>query len=373
MTSVEANPNLGMLTVRAQPGRVNSISVTQQLNRLIIHDSRDTVRASATCDAVDPQTVVCPARAIFQVVIDAGDLNDEITFDAADEFEVLTGRLIGGPGDDVLVLGPNATTGHLFGGQGNDVLKGGRASDFLEGGAGADEFTGGDGVDFADYRSRETPIVVSIDNIQDDGAAGERDNVHTDVENVIGGSSDDVLAGSHSDNNLDGGPGRDRLFGDLGDDALTGGLGSDSLNGGPGSDELFGAEGDDFLEGGSGTDSDFFEGGDGTDSVSYSGRPDDITADNNGQFDDGGGAGTEKDNVRQTVEAIHGGDGNDRLRIAAPDSAVVGNALTGGAGDDRLIVRDGGPRDIADGGPGTNSCIIDPEDKPVDCDPLRHQ
>ncbi|WP_020390848.1 calcium-binding protein [Kribbella catacumbae] len=353
--------------MKAQAGRVNNISVTQKEDRLIVHDTRDTVAASPTCTTIDAQTVACPSRGIFHVIIDAGDLNDQVTFDAADEFEALTGTLLGGPGDDVLALGPSATTGHLFGGQGNDLLKGGKSNDFLDGGEGADEFSGGGGTDFADYSNRDAPVVVKIDDTANDGKSGEGDNVHTDVENVIGGLSDDVLVGSRSNNNLNGGPGRDQLFGELGDDALTGGLGDDSLNGGPGSDDLFGAEGDDSLEGGSGTDSDFFEGGDGADTVSYSNRPDDIVADNNGQFDDGGNAGNERDNVRPTVESIRGGAGNDKLSITAPGSALVRNVLSGDRGNDRLVVRDGGPRDIAEGGPGTNSCVIDPDDKATDC------
>ena len=57
---------------------------------------------------------------------------------------------------------------------------------------------------------------VTIDDLADDGGdadgpAGARDNVATDVENLVGGDGDDTLAGSAGRNDLNGGPGADSL------------------------------------------------------------------------------------------------------------------------------------------------------------------
>src|SRR4029434_6559459 len=78
-------------------------------------------------------------------------------------------------------------------------------------------------------------VTVILDDIANDGELGEGDNVHADVENVIGGNGDDKLEGSAANNVLRGGNGND---------TLSGNAGNDTLDGGAGSDELFGNAGD---------------------------------------------------------------------------------------------------------------------------------
>ena len=56
------------------------------------------------------------------------------------------------------------------------------------------------------------------------------------IENAVGGSGNDSLAGNAAANRLDGGAGADVLAGMDGDDSLTGGTGNDQINGGPGTD-----------------------------------------------------------------------------------------------------------------------------------------
>ena len=56
------------------------------------------------------------------------------------------------------------------------------------------------------------------------------------MENVVGGSGNDVLTGDGSDNDLRGGPGSDNLFGESGSDFLQAGAGKDFLTGGSGRD-----------------------------------------------------------------------------------------------------------------------------------------
>ena len=56
------------------------------------------------------------------------------------------------------------------------------------------------------------------------------------IENAIGGSGDDTIAGNQANNALAGSPGSDRLFGSVGNDILDGGPGADLMDGGGGND-----------------------------------------------------------------------------------------------------------------------------------------
>src|SRR5439155_24045339 len=109
--------------------------------------------------------------------------------------------------------------GNLRGGRGSDALNGGNNNDVMTGGPGADVFNGGAGIDTADYHEAHSPLAVSLDNLNNDGAVGdathpaEHDNVHGDVENITGGSGNDKLIGNASNNRLVGGPGNDSLTG----------------------------------------------------------------------------------------------------------------------------------------------------------------
>lgn len=128
----------------------------------------------------------------------------------------------GDAGDDVVV-----------GNEGNDELRGGDGNDRLQGVYGTDDVSGGWGIDTADYSERFLPISADIDDVADDGAPGELDNIRGDVENLYGGLEDDTLIGNDGPNGLNGGLGDDTLLGLGGDDTLTGGL---LCNGGPGVD-----------------------------------------------------------------------------------------------------------------------------------------
>ena len=107
------------------------------------------------------------------------------------------GFLIGGRGNDRLFAGAgrdymqgNAGNDLLDGGEGRDRLDGGADDDTLVGGTGPDEFIGRSGTDVADYSARtDRPIRVTLDNVFNDGADGEGDNVRDDIEQVLGADS----------------------------------------------------------------------------------------------------------------------------------------------------------------------------------------
>ncbi|MTD44460.1 hypothetical protein GKE82_09190 [Conexibacter sp. W3-3-2] len=109
-------------------------------------------------------------------------------------------------------------------------------------------FLGGSGTDTVTYETRTTPMTVTIDDVADDGAPGEADNVRAENENVLGGSSTDTITGGDGPNRIEGGDGGDTLSGRGGDDTLLGGPGTDTLTGGTGTDTLLGDAGDDTLE-----------------------------------------------------------------------------------------------------------------------------
>jgi Ca2+-binding RTX toxin-like protein len=181
------------------------------------------------------------------------------------EVQLKTITVNGNAGNDVIDCGGlSATDGHavavtLNGGDGNDILSGGAGNDLLIGGAGADklygndgddrldggtsgdDMWGGSGVDTVDYSMRTAAVTVTLaDNLANDGEAGiyEKDNAHSDIENVVGGSGSDTITGNASDN---------VLIGNAGNDTLRGGNGADTLNGGSGADKLYGENGNDFL------------------------------------------------------------------------------------------------------------------------------
>jgi Ca2+-binding RTX toxin-like protein len=113
------------------------------------------------------------------------------------------------------------------------------------------EVNGDGGTDVLSYSLYTTPIQVDLAQ----GTATDLGGV-TNVENVWGGSGDDILLGDEGANQLDGGIGNDALVGRGGEDNLAGGMGRDLLIGGLGSDTLHGGPGEDILIGGSTTHDD---------------------------------------------------------------------------------------------------------------------
>jgi Ca2+-binding RTX toxin-like protein len=145
------------------------------------------------------------------------------------------------------------------------------------------------------------------------------------------------------------GSGSDVLNGEAGDDVLRGGPGADVLSGGAGRNQMFGENGNDTMTGG--FDADVFDGGFGTDSVSYAGRAANLDITLDGRANDGETKFvsqpapfppllqvSEGDDVRENVENVVGGAGNDTIMAG---STSLNNVFDGGAGDDRLEGRGG--------------------------------
>lgn len=161
--------------------------------------------------------------------------------------------LMGQAGDDTLAgLDGNDTlygdggNDYLMGGDGDDALFGGDGDDTLDGGLGVDSFDGGDGVDTADFSYNTMSWTLNLATGQ---AVAEDNTTETlvSIENLVGGSSDDILIGDSGDNVLAGLGGNDTLRGGAGDDVMEGGDGDDTFEGQGGTKWITTGAGNDII------------------------------------------------------------------------------------------------------------------------------
>lgn len=244
-----------------------------------------------------------------------------------------------------------------FGGAGSDTLRGpatpptsilGGARNFLPGEAGGDTLVGGPGpADIAYYRERTAGVAVSIDEVADDGEAGEADNVLSAVERITTGAGDDTITGNAADSILIAGAGNDTISGGAGDDGIDAEAGTDTLAGGEGDDDLYPG----FAVAGRPDGADTITGGPGVDyAATYAeGRapdyaPLDVTIRLNDAADDG--LASEGDNYHSDIEDVTSlRGGNDTLTgtgaINVLSTAGGADSLSGEAGNDIFFSGDG--------------------------------
>ncbi len=226
-------------------------------------------------------------------------------------------NLTGGAGNDV--LSGDGAANALSGGSGNDELRGQDGADVLDGGMGNDLLDGGAGIDTASYAAFTTGVSINLSLVGPltTGAAGI--DTLLSIENLIGGSGNDVLVG------------------DAGTNVLTGGSGDDYLSGSGGADTLMGGTGNDFLVGGQGADT-----------ASYAGSTAGVTVNLTlTGMQQTGGAGSD---MLNGIENLTGGNGADFL-----SGDAFTNVLNGGIGNDTLS--GGGGIDYLNGGDGNDLLI----------------
>ena len=322
----------------------------------LVRDANNPLLLDATMNA-DSITVNLTSLSCIEINGLAGE--DEITVDGtnglilvSDHFDINAGDdaddvdASGSDGDNVVINGDGGDD-TLVGGAGDDQLDGGTGDDTLDGRGGADNFAGGTGVDTADYSLRTNDLDVSIDGAADDGELGEGDNVNLDVENVLGGSGDDTIAGSDFDNLLVGNDGEDLIFGEGGDDELRGNNGDDEIHGGDGADDITGGNDDDDLFGDAGDDS--IAGNDGDDDLIGGDGADDMLGGDGFDVmlgDDGVITATatlipeSPAAVLRTATLASTGTGNDTMSGGADDDFMYGqggnDGMTGDGGDDAM-------------------------------------
>ena len=202
------------------------------------------LRAGEGCTAESPTVAVCSARANeFGDQWELGDGDDTLTIDGAPRGVAEGSSILDGSGDDVVRGG--AAGDSFFDGAGRDRHSGRGGDDTLFSGSGADRLSGGAGTDTVSYdpplgAPRRGGVRADLDGRADDGSAGERDRIRTDVENLDGTPAADVLTGNGRANEIDGGGGADRIFGLGGNDRVTGPLTSAFVDPGAGADRVDG-------------------------------------------------------------------------------------------------------------------------------------
>jgi Ca2+-binding RTX toxin-like protein len=342
--------------VKAAAGTTNDLTIVQTgsaANAFVdVTDTAGVTSSSLEC-TVTGTTAHCQVAGLLQVRVFAGDRADTVTYSGTDVIARIDGEdgddtmsggadperlvLSGGPGNDVLTgTGTNGVS--LNGDAGDDTLNGGAGDDGLRGGSGNDALNGGAGVDTADYFDHTADVIVLLSRGRG-GAAGETDTIDGQVENVTGGSGNDRLVGDDGPNVIAGAGGDDEIFGLGGNDHLNGGLDGVIVTGGDGDDTIDGGFGADDIIGGDATSAD-------EDTVSYAFRTADLTV----SLDNvaGDGAAGEGDNVRDTIEDVVAGNGNDTVT-----GSSKANRLTGDDGADTL--QGNGGNDVLSGGAGFDS------------------
>ncbi|MGH2907336.1 MAG: beta strand repeat-containing protein [Solirubrobacterales bacterium] len=305
----------GVIRYQAFAGQANDLVMWQDSGYVYLTDnSGSRIIAGAGCDQLATETAGCSLATATAIDVNTDDADDKVEI-AGSVTVPMTADL--GDGNDSY-LGTSSASDSVNGGagdddlegrDGNDALNGGPGGDTLNGGPGSDDLAGGSGVDTFSYASVGDGVSVSLDDIANDGASGEADNVHSDVENGFGGFGDDTLIGNSAANDLTGYDGNDRIEGRGGDDRLEGDFGDDTLGGGAGADVL--------------------DGGAGVDSLSYADAASAVTVNLVAQPPQNTGGGGTDDWT--SIEGVIGSPFNDTLLGDSGD-----NVLEGLGGNDTL-------------------------------------
>jgi hypothetical protein len=144
-----------------------------------------------------------------------------------DDLQAGIDAIVGSPGADT-IGGGAGNNPNLDGGDGNDTINGGGGDDVIvAGGGGADDVQGGTGVDLVLYTGGD--VNVSLDDIANDGAAGEGDNVHGDVDGIASDVGNDTLRGGPLANLFSSGDGDDSInaLNGISDTVIDCGVGGD--------------------------------------------------------------------------------------------------------------------------------------------------
>jgi Ca2+-binding RTX toxin-like protein len=286
---------------------------------------------SANCTEGGPQghwIVMCPALSVSKLTYDGKGSNGGDSFFNNTSVPSVAH---GGPGHDIFHGGDGPDV--FYGGGGTDELYGNYGDDVIDGGPGTDIMGGGSGgTDIASWADANGPVNVSMDNVANDGVAGENDYVPKDFEGVEGSPYGDKLSGRGLD-----------------PDTLLGGNGPDDLEGYGGDDVLKGEAGNDTLHPNSG--SDVLDGGADSDALSYGVVGQSVYVYQDGAANDGMLG--ENDNVT-SIENLTGSIYNDDLEGTSGDDIIDGNEggdkIDPKFGDDTVYGGDG-PDNIS-GGPG---------------------
>ena len=304
------DPNIAIV-VRAAPGETNVMTVRLAPGGIVIEDTGAPL--TGECEPSGSGRF-CRGEHFGVVDVFLGDGNDQLAHNGY-------GAVDGGEGDDDI----RVTNGifDLIGGPGADRLD---ATGATEG--------------YVSYIGHTADVSVRVNGLPDDGALGEGDNVMGAIVGIGGGGGNDHLEAGPVTRSLGGGDGDDTLIGNSERNYLDGGAGADQLFAGDGTDSLYGGAGPDVLSGGGGLDE-----------VTYGGIAPLRLSIGDGPGDGEAGEG---DDIREDIEGLTGGQGDDVLIGDADANRLIGLAgrdvLRGGDGADQLL--GWGDGDELDGGAG---------------------
>lgn len=294
----------------------------------------------------------------------------------------------------------SANADELTGDSGNNMIAGGVGNDIIDGGAGNDT------VNYS-YLGAGSQLTITLGA---NGAAstatytnGDEDTL-SNIENLIGGSENDIWTGNSGvnifkagagDDTLNGGGGKDTLDGgdglndtadftgvtvgltiamkDTGATSVTGGgtsagtqlLNIENIIGGNGNDVLTGNTSSNRINGGDGDDkifaslgdSETYSGGDGNDTVTFEKFTTAVSVTIGQNSVSGSATGIDHLTISNDIESLIGSSGNDVLTGGSGGGALSGGAgndvLTGGNGDD--VLNGGAGDDIINGGAGADA------------------
>ena len=133
----------------------------------------------------------------------------------------------GTPSNDV--LNGTGAADVMFGYGGDDRIFGFDGDDILQGGDGDDFLDGGNGIDTADFSEKTQSIQATLNGnfLSEVRINGRIEDKLSNIENIVGGSADDILKGDAQNNRLAGNSGNDELYGGAGVNTLVGGFGND--------------------------------------------------------------------------------------------------------------------------------------------------
>jgi Ca2+-binding RTX toxin-like protein len=337
----------------AGPGETNRPNISTIAGSGVISITDAAVTVGNGCSQVFTDSADCSDQGVASISVSLDDMDDLLQASVP----MPTTVAMGGGNDQVWSLAGAGNSVDM--GPGDDTIRGTSA--------GADSFTGGTGRDSIEYAGRTAALDVSLDDVANDGEATEGDNVHSDIEDVYGGSGPNTLTGSAADNrlgvvlyanapdNIDGGGGNDTI--DSGSapscdtpDVLTGGDGNDEITVGR-AEVVDGGADDDTIHAGLECAGEVIDGGAGRDTADLGATGVDIVVTLDDQPNDGYLAGVQDMNV--LAESVVGGYGNDIL-IGSDDP----NEIDGYYGED-LIDGGGGADVLMGGGPPHEIDVVD--------------
>ncbi|MDX0692912.1 hemolysin type calcium-binding protein [Sinorhizobium medicae] len=307
-------------------------------------------------------------------VLDGGAGSDTVDFSDKAQSIVLT---LNGAVNAVAAVGGAAedtvrNIENIIGGSGNDQFTGDAAANTFRGGLGADVLDGGAGSDTADYSDRTSSLVVTLAGASPATVfvGGVAEDTLRNIENITGGSGNDVFVGDGLQNVFDGGQGTDTVdysgsakgigvtlngandakvfVGNAAEDTLRnveniiGSAFADVITGDSLANVLLGGGGGDILKGGAGQDA--IDGGSGSDTIDFGDKTAAVVLTLAGVANTTATVGGVAEDTVRNIENIFGGAGADVLTGDGNSNTIRGSAgadgLDGGAGVDTADYRD---------------------------------